>query len=150
MIERLKNYWAYATTRSGRAVAALEAENHDLREQLAQRVMNETFVTGMFFGNGGFNLGYQGGAAQLLAESLAQQFETTGAVNYLEISFTSKHITPGSSYLVTIQKCTGMTPHQFRLAAERELSELRATLTPNVAIQGPPIGGPAGMESSTT
>ena len=147
MLDRLKNLWHYATTRSGRTIAALEDENDKLRQQMVARVMDETFVTGLYFSEGGVNLGVKGGAAQLLAEMLAEQIESTGAVNYLEVSFTSRHIAPGSSYVVTIQKCTGKTPHQLRMSSEKKLAELRETLTPNVEHQRPrsgPLHGPVG------
>jgi hypothetical protein len=133
MLERLKNLWAYTTTRSCRTIAALEDENAAMRDQLGKRVMDDTVVTGIVFDGGGLDVGLKGGAAQLFAEALAHQCESGGAVNYLECRFTSRHATPGERYIVTIQKCSGQTPHQLREAAERELAELRATLkTPNV------------------
>lgn len=120
MIKKLKTLWLYATTATGRSAAALEAENTDLREQLAKRVIDETFITGIAMTGGSLNAGLEGGAARLMAEMLAEQVETTGAVNYIEVRFASKHIKPGEQYVVTVQKCSGKTPHELRLVAEED------------------------------
>lgn len=125
MIDKLKNFWHYATTRSGRTIATLECENYKLREQLVARIMDETFVTGLALDGDNINLGFKGGAAQLLAELLAKQIEDTAAINYLELSFKSKQVNPGNSYIVTIQKCNGKTPHQLRIEAESELAKYK-------------------------
>ena len=127
MKNRLIALWHYMTTRSGRTIAKLEAENAELRECLADRVVNETLVTGLVM-ESGITMGLKGGAAQLLGEMLAAQIEETGAINYLELNFTSRTIAPNERYVVTIQKCSGRTPHQLRLVAEAELARLRASL----------------------
>ena len=127
MFERLKAVWLFATTRSGRTIAQLEMENDQLRTMLSERLLDETRLVDFAIANGGLAMGLRGGAAQLLAEMLADQIESTGAVNYLEVRFTSRTIAPGERYLVTIQKCVGKTPHELRLAAECELARLSAT-----------------------
>lgn len=150
LINKLKTLWLYATTATGRTAAALEAENAALREQLAKRVIDETFVTGIAMNGGSLNAGFEGGAARLLAEMLAEQVEGSGAVNYLEAHFTSKHINPDERYVATVQKCRGKTPHELRLAAEADrdailrraadiLLSVRQTLTEANEQPGGPI-----------
>ena len=124
MIKKLKTLWLYATTDSGRTRSELEAENAALREQLARRVIDETFITDMAMTGGSLNAGLEGGGARLLAEMLADQVEGSGTVNYLEARFASKHIKPGEHYVVTVQKCSGKTPHELRLAAEDDRNSL--------------------------
>ena len=120
MIKKLNTLWLYATTDSGRTRAELESENAALREQLAKRVIDETFITGIAMTGGSLNAGLEGGAARLMAEMLAEQVEESGAVNYLEARFASKHIKPGEQYVVTVQKCSGKTPHELRLVADAD------------------------------
>ncbi len=124
LIKKLKTLWLYATTDTGRSRAAIEAENAELREQLAKRVIDETFITGIAMTGGSLNAGLEGGAARLMAEMLAEQVEESGAVNYIEAHFASKHIKPGERYAVTIQKCSGKTPHELRLAAEADRDDI--------------------------
>lgn len=120
MQNKLRAIFIRFTTGTGRSRARLEADNQRLREEIGKRVMDETFVTGLYLDRG-VSLGCKGGAAQMLAEMLAQQIEETNALNYLEMSFTSKQVAPDTQYLVTIQKCRGKTPHQFRMDAENRL-----------------------------
>lgn len=150
MLTKLKRLWLYATTDSGRARGELEAENAALREHLAKRVIDETFITEVAMTGGSLSAGLEGGAARLMAEMLAEQIEESGAVNYIEASFTSKHIKPGEQYVVTVQKCSGKTPHELRLAAEADrdailrqaadiLLSVRQTLTDANEQPGGPI-----------
>lgn len=150
LIKKLKTLWLYATTSTGRTAAALEAENVALREQLAKRVIDETFITDIAMTGGSLNAGLEGGAARLMAEMLAEQLEGSGAVNYLEANFVSKHIKPGERYVVTVQKRSGKTPHELRLAAEADrdailrqaadiLLSVRQTLTDANEQPGGPI-----------
>jgi len=49
----------------------------------------------------------EGGAIGLVADALVKQFYDSGAINYLELTFT--HETVGS-FVLTMQKATGVTP----------------------------------------
>lgn len=101
-------------------VEALRAEVRRLEQQLQDKFNKETLLTGME----GNRLALQGGAAALLAEMFAAQFDESKAENYLEVSFTSKQILPNERFVVTVQKCSGQTPHQLRQAAEDRCTEL--------------------------
>ena len=98
----------------------LRAEVRRLEQLLQGKFNKETLLTGME----GNRLALQGGAAALLAEMFAAQFDESTAENYLEVSFTSKQILPDERFAVTVQKCSGQTPHQLRRAAEDRCTEL--------------------------
>ena len=106
-------------------IERLRAEVAGLREALAQKVVDQTMLTGLTVQDGGLTMGLQGGAAGLLAEMLAQQFKDGGGINYLQLSFTSSVTFPGEALIVTVQKCSGKTPHQLRMEAEAEAAQLR-------------------------
>lgn len=106
--------------------AQLEVENAELRRQLGQRVIDSTFLTEFTLKNGAVDMQFEGGAAQLLAEMLAAQLESSGAANYLELSFRAAE--SRAEYLVTLQKKSGKTPHQLRVMAEQEAARLRDEL----------------------
>lgn len=103
-------------------LSAMSAENTMLRQHAAQQITDGTLITGLNIGAGGFDLGLQGGAAQLLAESLAQQFKDGGGINYLELRFESSQALPGEKFVVTIQRVEGLTPAQklAAMTAERD------------------------------
>lgn len=67
----------------------------------------EVNLTGMQSGDSGASLEFEGGACQVIAEAFAEQFVGSGAVNYLEMTFTSEE---RGSFVVTMQKVGGMTP----------------------------------------
>ena len=106
-------------------IERLWAEVAGLREELAQKVVDQTMLTGLTVQDGGLTMGLQGGAAGLLAEMLTQQFKDGGGINYLQLSFTSSVALPGEAFIVTVQKCSGKTPHQLRMEAEAEAAGLR-------------------------
>jgi hypothetical protein len=95
-------------------VEYLRAEVTRLQLLLEAKFDKETLLTGMQ----GNQLQLQGGAASLLAEMFALQFEEGKADNYLEVRFTSAQIRPGEEFVVTVQKVAGKTPHQLRIDAE--------------------------------
>ncbi|OGT89733.1 MAG: hypothetical protein A2286_10520 [Gammaproteobacteria bacterium RIFOXYA12_FULL_61_12] len=136
MLERIRAFFAFATTRSGRSIAALEDENRKLREQLVQRVMEETLVTEMSLSDG-ITMGFRGGAARILVETFAEQFEQSGAVNYLEMTFISRSTLPGECFLVTLQRVSGKTPHQLRMESEAKLSAIQGR--ESIAAPGLPL-----------
>lgn len=108
------------------ALADLLAERDRLKDALASKVAAETLLTGMHGKPGEFFIGLQGGAAQILAEGLASQLAESGAENYVELRFTSKHAAPDEEVVVTIQRVRGKSPHALRREAEAERDRLRA------------------------
>ncbi|ABE46843.1 hypothetical protein [Polaromonas sp. JS666] len=101
-------------------VEGLRAEVRRLEQLLQGKFNKETLLTSME----GNRLALQGGAASLLAEMFAAQFDGCTAENYLEVTFTSSQILPGERFVVTVQKCSGQTPHELRQAAEDRCTEL--------------------------
>lgn len=107
-------------------VEALEAENDLLRQHSAKQINDATLLTGISIGNGSMDIGMQGGAARLLADSFFDQFIESGAVNYLEVRFDSPEKMPGKSMVVTLQLVDGLTPAQ-------KIAELKAELATQAA-----------------
>jgi hypothetical protein len=104
-----------------------KAEILKLRAAIADKVAATTMVTGMAVQNGGVSIELEGGAAQILAESLAAQYAKGGGPNYMELTFRSKVAVPGERFVVTVQRCDGETPHQLRQKAEARIAELEAS-----------------------
>ena len=75
--------------------------------------------------DGSFGFTFSGFAVQLMAESMAQQFKDSGAVNYLELRF--QHIDIGP-LTVTMQREEGLTPAQKLAQAEARIDELEVRL----------------------
>jgi hypothetical protein len=96
-------------------VAQLEAENDRLRLALVDKVMAQTMLHELCIKDGGINMRYSGGAAQLLAEAFGEQFESSGATNYLEVGFDTSN---GVRLLVTLQRCDGKTPATLKTEAD--------------------------------
>lgn len=105
-----------------KCIAELEAQNDLLRRHAQKQITDATLMTGLNIGPAGVDLGLEGGAASLLAEMLAGQFKDSGAVNYLELTFSSREAVPGERFVVTIQRAAGNTPGQ-------KLKELRARIS---------------------
>lgn len=93
-----------------------------LRDGAVERLMRETLFTGMVPTDRGVEMGLQGGAAHLLAESLAESFREGKGINYVEIRFESRQAVPGERFLVTVQRTAGKTPHELRVEAEAALA----------------------------
>jgi hypothetical protein len=104
---------------------ALQEENDKLRAALGDSALAATMLHELSVEDGGINAVYSGGAAQLLAEALGQQFTESGAENYLEVGFNTK---TGVRLLVTLQRCDGKTPATFRREAEEKLAEAMAEI----------------------
>lgn len=118
------------------ALAAAEAENDLLRQHAAKQINDSTLLTGINIGNGSMDIGMQGGAARVLAESFFDQFIESGAENFLEVRFDSQEKLPGKSMVVTLQLVDGLTPAQkiAELKAALAAAEARnATLTDEAA-----------------
>lgn len=71
--------------------------------------------------DGSFGFTFSGFAVQLMAESMAQQFKESGAINYLELRFQHREIGP---ITVTMQREEGLTPAQKLAQAEARIQEL--------------------------
>lgn len=100
----------------------LQEENVRLRELLSQKLVDSTMLTGITMNRGGLDIGLEGGACHLLAEMFAEQFRSTGAVNFLEVRLTSPDPEIGE-LLVTLQKVKGKTPAMLKAEVERTARE---------------------------
>lgn len=74
--------------------------------------------------DGGFGFTFSGFAVQLMAESFADQFRESGAINYLELLFEHNEIGP---LTVTMQRVEGLTPAQKLAVAEKERDVLKVS-----------------------
>ena len=119
------NLAADALEAQDREIAKLEQENDLFRQHAARQMSDATLLTGIDISNGSMNMGLQGGAAQLLAESFFDLFQTSEAVNYLELRFESESKMPGKAMIVTLQLVGGITPGQRIAEQEREIEALR-------------------------
>ena len=104
----------------------LEKENASLR-QLAYEKVSETNIVDFFVKDHfGLLVTIEGGFCRVIAELLVKEFIETGAANYVEMSFTSNNCMPGEHFVLTLQKSSGLTPHQKIKMLEKELSEERS------------------------
>lgn len=103
----------------------LAKENELLRQHAAEQISDSTLMTGISTNNGAIDVGLKGGAAQLLAESFFDQFQQSGAINYLELRFESEAKMPGRSMVVTLQLVGGITPGQRIADQTKEISALK-------------------------
>jgi hypothetical protein len=78
---------------------------------------NDATLNSVKVDEGGLQLGIEGGACQVLVESLATQFAESGATNYLELSFNNDIV---GDMVVTMQRVGGMTPGE-KIAKMKEL-----------------------------
>lgn len=75
--------------------------------------------------DGSFGFTFSGLAIQIMAEAFADQFKSSGAVNYLELLFEHSEIGP---LTVTMQRVEGLTPVQKLTAAEERAEAAEARL----------------------
>lgn len=68
--------------------------------------------------DGSFGFTFSGVAIQIMAEAFADQFKSSGAVNYLELLFDHSEVGP---LTVTMQRVEGLTPAQKLAAVEAQL-----------------------------
>jgi|GEM_PF-2280624 len=71
--------------------------------------------------DGSFGFTFSGFAIQMMAECFADQFKSSGAINYLELLFEHADI---GEMTVTMQRKDGLTPAQKLAAAEKCIEEL--------------------------
>ena len=101
------------------ALRDLEAENARLREAMEPRLRE------LHYDASGLRASLDGGACKALAASFAEQFNSSGAVNYLDVEFTAAD---GTSFIVTVQKRAKPTAHELRKLAESRLATANALL----------------------
>lgn len=117
-------YQAFVRTHGAESITELvverdkfKAENDRLRGLLAEKVVDSTMLTGLEVNRGGIDIGFDGGAAQMLAEMFIEQFNASGAINSLEVTFQDKEL---GQIVVTTQRMGGLTPAQQRSKAIAE------------------------------
>lgn len=96
--------------------------------------------------DGSFGFTFSGLAIQIMAESFADQFKSSGAVNYLELLFDHSEVGP---LTVTMQRVDGLTPAQKLATAEAALSAAQLDATRWRALLSSPairILGHAGLQ----
>lgn len=101
-------------------IEQLKAENSSLRDALADKAVDSTKLRAFLPADGGFTIGLEGGPCALLADAFGEQLYTSEAINYLQLTFTSGAYPDLGEIVVTLQRCTGKTPHELRIDAERE------------------------------
>ncbi|TPW52386.1 hypothetical protein FKD06_07720 [Serratia sp. SRS-8-S-2018] len=112
-----------------RAIACVNAFEGIDTERIAGKSLGE-FLAGELYLNkaepkqdGSFGFTFSGLAVQLMADCFADQFKSSGAINYLELLF--EHAEVGEM-TVTMQRVEGLTPAQKLAAAEQRIAELEA------------------------
>lgn len=96
-----------------------EAEIERLRNVMAPKLRE------LHYDANGLRATLDGGACKALAESFAEQFNSSGAVNYLDVEFTTAD---GTGFVVTVQKRAKPTAHELRRLAESRLAAADALL----------------------
>lgn len=87
--------------------------------------LDEARLNNINFGrNGELSIQLEGGACGLFAQTFADQFIGSNAINYVEATFTCPEI---GDLSVTMQKLSGKTPHQLRAIAQAEITALKKT-----------------------
>lgn len=100
-------------------IEQLKAETADLRDALAYKVIDSAKLRSFVPDDGGFKIGLEGGPCALLADAFGEQLYTSDAINYLQLTFTSGAYPDLGEIVVTLQRCTGKTPHELRIDAEQ-------------------------------
>lgn len=106
-------------TRSFWMARALRAERiaADTTRALTDQVFRELYITGIIDSH----IGFKGEFAEYFVHAVGSMFYEGGAKNYVEVILTS--CKTGERYALIFQRCAGLTPHEFRLQAERERDE---------------------------
>lgn len=125
LLEKLKE-------KDERAIACVNAFEGIETDRIAGKSLGE-FLAGELYLNkaepkqdGSFGFTFSGLAVQLMADCFADQFKSSGAINYLELLF--EHAEVGEM-TVTMQRVEGLTPAQKLAAAERRIAELEQTMS---------------------
>lgn len=96
-----------------------DAEIERLRNVMAPKLRE------LHYDANGLRATLDGGACKALAESFAEQFNSSGAVNYLDVEFTT---TDGTGFIVTVRKRAKPTAHELRRLAESRLAAATAEI----------------------
>lgn len=130
LLEKLKE-------KDERAIACVNAFEGIETDRIAGKSLGE-FLAGELYLNkaepkqdGSFGFTFSGLAVQLMADCFADQFKSSGAINYLELLF--EHAEVGEM-TVTMQRVEGLTPAQKLAAAEQRIAELEAKLATPVRL----------------
>lgn len=123
-------YQAFVRTHGAESITELvverdkfKAENDRLRGLLAEKVVDSTMLTGLEISSRGVDIGFEGGAARMLADMFVEQFQASGATNSLEVTFQDKEL---GQIVVTTQRMGGLTPAQQRGKAIAERDRLQS------------------------
>ena len=122
--EIFKNLWNTFLYKHNPLLSGLEYlqnENEQLRQLLYKQLPENEIVNFFVEDKFGSLVNVKGGICKIVAELIVKEFIETGAINYVEMSFTSTILAPGEHFLLTIQKSSGLTPHQKLLNCQKEL-----------------------------
>ncbi|EKN3385516.1 hypothetical protein OU757_004597 [Yersinia enterocolitica] len=132
VISREQSLIAQLEAKNIRADACVNAFEGIETERFAGKSIGE-FLAGEVILNkaepkpdGSFGFTFSGLAIQIMAESFADQFKSSGAVNYLELLFDHSEVGP---LTVTMQRVDGLTPAQKLATAEAALSAANEKLS---------------------
>lgn len=121
-----KNLWdtfLYKCNPLSSDIEYLQKENEQLRQLLYKQLPENEIVNFFVEDKFGSLVNVKGGICKIVAELIVKEFIETGAINYVEMSFTSTILAPGEHFLLTVQKSSGLTPHQKLLHCQNELAE---------------------------
>lgn len=104
----------------------LEKENIKLKEMVLDQIGKDETIQFIIDNLHQPFMVLEGGVCRVIAELLVKQFIDIGAINYVEMTFTSKSTMPGEHFVLTLQKSSGLTPHQKVTRLEKELAEERS------------------------
>lgn len=125
LVSELRNFGAtIAELRAADRIEQLERDNDNLAKALADDQIAKTLIVDLNIRNG-INLSTQGGMAGVIANIFADQFRSSGAINYLELIMKASD---GLELVVTMQKKDGKTPTQLRHEAEEKVTHLEREL----------------------
>lgn len=98
----------------------------ELEVERDKAVAGETTLSSFYFdeNTGKLTAAYKTKVAQILCTWCHEIISDYNAPNYVEIALAST-IKPYETYTVTVQKNSGLTPHQLRIKAEDELNALK-------------------------
>lgn len=104
--------------------SSLQAENSQLREMLAQKVIDTTQLRAFTAQDGRITARFEGAACELLAQALAKQLYESGAVNFIEMCFESPDYPDLGQMVVTLKRESGKSPSELRVEAEAQRDAL--------------------------
>ena len=107
------------------AITALEGEVETCRRLLSEKVSAETMLRELHITPAGLSAQVEGGMAGILMQSIVEQFREIGGPNFFEMKFSADK----EQYVLTVQRCAGLTPADKMKAAERRAAELQGVLS---------------------